>query len=300
MKPSFQQRFGISPKAPIDADFPPSTRSALMFILQRFAENSAIRTDISSNRWKVIFVELLRTAKRNFEEVGRGIGAAHCHELLAKLEWYQVYTFCERIYDSLISETSYYDQERDERIIQISLEENRNRFESELNTLLSEENIGYVFEQGEFRRPGRPQTQKNVSRVNAVLSDPALHTVKTHYIKAYNFFSNKNPDYENAVKEALCALEAAIEIKSGQKVSKDFARQVMTLSGIEPNQIPTPIVQAMVKLHAYRGAGTGVAHGSTEGLKVTGTEAELILSLAAAFITYTVEFYDYLEPEIPF
>jgi len=34
----------------------------------------------------------------------------------------------------------------------------------------------------------------------------------------------------------------------------------------------------MIKLHAYRGAGSGVAHGTTEGFHVTAFEAELVLT----------------------
>jgi hypothetical protein len=67
-------------------------------------------------------------------------------------------------------------------------------------------------------------------------------------------------------------------------VSKDFAKEVLKLSEAG---IPATIVQVLVKLHACRGSASGAAHANvTGGFKVGSLEAELILSLSAAVITY--------------
>lgn len=72
------------------------------------------------------------------------------------------------------------------------------------------------------------------------------------------------------------------------------------LGGIEYDKIPSPIIGAMIKIFAYRGTAEGVAHGITKGLRVSSTEAELVLSIVAAFITYLVSFFDGLKDEPPF
>ena len=56
----------------------------------------------------------------------------------------------------------------------------------------------------------------------------------------------------------------------------------------------------MIKLHGYRGSGRGVAHAALEGNRVSEIDAELVLSLTAAYITYLVDLFPDSEDEIPF
>jgi len=200
----------------------------------------------------------------------------------------------------LLEEKSHYDSYNQDWILETPLDAIRAKFTEEINNLLSEEGIPFEFEEGQFRRTGRPQTQKNLSRVAGVLVDPTLQTVKTHYLKAQAFFTNKTPDLENAVKEAICALEAAVEIKSGIKVSKDFARELPKLAEDSESGIPAPIVQMLVKFHSYRGSGAGVSHGNTGGYRIGNHEAEMVLSATAVFVTYIVDYFNSIEPEVPF
>ncbi len=300
MKTSFSQRHGIHAKSSQANDFPVSARNALMFILQRFVDEGFVRSKEDSHPWRNIYIELLRTNRSSFTDVPNKISPADCLRVLIEMRWDLVYIFCERFYEQLLVEKSYYDSYHEEWVLQVSLESIRQTYSQEMNNILSEEGISFVFEEGEFRRTGRPQTQKNIVRVNAVLADPSLKPVKAHYLKAHGFFSDKTPDYENCVKEAICALEAALEIKSGQKVSKDFSRELPKLISSANEGIPAPIIQMMIKFQSYRGSGTGVSHGNTEGFPIGSLEAEMVLSVSAALITYIVDHYTSLEPEIPF
>ncbi len=92
----------------------------------------------------------------------------------------------------------------------------------------------------------------------------------------------------------------AAEILSGEKVSKDFTREMLKLGGTEDDKIPSPIITSMIKIFAYRGTAEGVAHGVSEGLRVSSNEAELILSLVASYITYLVSFFDNNKDKTPF
>jgi hypothetical protein len=59
-------------------------------------------------------------------------------------------------------------------------------------------------------RKGRKHTADLVSRADVVLGDPRLDSARKHYAKAAQFFrAPTKADYENAVKEAVCAVEAA-------------------------------------------------------------------------------------------
>ena len=69
--------------------------------------------------------------------------------------------------------------------------------------------------------------------------------------------------------------------------------------GNVPGQIPPPIAESMLKIHAYRGSGQGVSHAALQGNRVEQAEAELTLSLVASYVTYLVSLYP-REDEIPF
>ena len=299
-KTSFNQRVGLE-STPVEDDFPQSARNGLMYILQQFIDDDFIKTRHLSSSLHAIYLELLRTGKSDFLSIDKNIDIGDCHKLLGEMPWDKVYVFCERVYDNLLIEKSSYDSYNEESHLDMPLEQVKALFESELNNLCSEENLGYRFQEGQFYKPGRPQTQKNIIKANTVLADHRLHRVKVHYNKACRFFNERiNPDYQNSVKEALCALESAAEIMSGKKVSKDFSREISKLSGPDTDKLPPPVVQAMIKIFGYRGTGEGVSHGNTDGLQVSRFEAELILSIVGAFVTYLVDFYNNLEPDIPF
>lgn len=298
MNASFGQRHGLHSTRPITSDFPTTARTGLMFVLQTMVSQDYIKRTSDTSPWKSICVEIMRTNKTAFSEINFQVDAAYCQELLAGMRWDSVFVLCERVYSQLLVRTGHWDQ--GEWTEQVPVDKVRQEYAGEINNLLSEENISFVFEDGEFRRSGRPQTHKNITKANAILSVPRLQGVRQHFSKASQFFFAKTPDFPNSIKEALCALEVAIEVEAGLKVSKDFARIAMDLAGTDPEKIPAPIVQLMIKLHAYRGAAEGVAHGTTEGLRASQNEAELILSIVAALITYIVDHFASTLPEALF
>lgn len=295
MKTAFTQRIGVNQNAPIANGFPDTAKTGLWYILKRFVTEEKVRHRDEKNPWDLIILEMLRTIRTEAvpaePDAFPNLPEEDCHDSLKAMSWTQVYIFCERFYAHILNDAGYLDRDGD-WIVRIPVSTARDEFTDEINNLLGEENLSFVFENGEFRRAGRPQTQKNISRMNAVLVEPRLERVLKHFQKAYAFFSAKAPDNENALKEAVTAVEAAIEIVSGNKVSKDFAKEVLKLSEAG---IPATIVQVLVKLHACRGSASGAAHANvTGGFKVGSLEAELMLSLSAAVITYVVDYYNSL------
>jgi hypothetical protein len=130
--------------------------------------------------------------------------------------------------------------------------------------------------------------------MGAVLADTRLEQVKNHYIKARKFFDLRpTPDPENCIKEALCSLEASIEILTTKNASKEFEKVIKQLEGNNSNQIPYPIGDGLIKLHSYRGSGQGVAHAALLGNKVTILEAELVLNIVASYITYLADLFPF-------
>ncbi len=295
----FKQRFGFDATKPIVKDFPETARIALCYLINDLIKREYLGDNKNKALGKVIN-ELYRILRKrvtgNFKDVDEEL-----MWLLKTMEWPQVYTFCERVYERFL--TSVGPRDRSGTVVEgwetESITEVRQYYSDELNNLLLEENISYQFIDGQFLRKGRAQTQKNIQRAGAVLSDPSLLRVRTHFNKARSFYDLRpDPDVENCIKEALCALEACVEIKTKKPASKDFIKVIKQLTGND--KIPSPIAEGMLKLYAYRGSGEGVAHAAIEGVKVTALEAELVLSLVATYITYVVDLFIESEDEIPF
>lgn len=292
----FNQRFGIEVSKVIDNDFPKTARIGLFNLLSIFAENRCVF-------WSAIRNELLRTARIEYNDIDEYLYINDCKDMLYNMEWYKIFIFCERVYQTLLHEVGHSEygyNNAEEYIVDKTLSEVKEYFSRELRNLLLEENISVSFENGEFNRIGKVQTQKNINKVNSVLIDPRLQRVKQHYQKAQKCFNeNLFPDNENCIKEAICALESCADILTGEDISKDFSSRLKKYGGSSEDKIPTPIIESIVKVYGYRGTGKGVAHGNIKGLRVTKIEAELVLSLTAVYITYLVDFFS-SESEIPF
>jgi hypothetical protein len=285
------QRLGIPQDAPIYNDFPIKSRIALAYIFNDLSKRVYIQED-------QIIQELNRIGRftsADFEGYEKKNFVNQVLVRLQKIRWYDVMNFCERVYEKFLHEIGW---END--FSYVSLEEIRNYYSKEINQILIEDNLAFSFENGYFQRRGRAQTQKSIERVATVLSNPTLEQVKNHFNKALRFFSARpNPDNENCVKETLCALEASVEILSGKKASLDFDKAINQITGNDLRQIPPPIADSMKKIHSYRGSGQGVAHAALQGNRVLPVDAELVLSVVAAYITYLFDLFP-LEDEIPF
>jgi hypothetical protein len=295
----FGQRFGFEQSKPIDDDFPESARVALAYLLDNLVHKGYVSS------WREVYDELHRTGRLVDVKSGAS-GRVLALDLLREMNWVQVYVFCERVYDCLLIPRGYFEESlpydhSGAWVETESISEVRAYYVDGLNSILAEENIGYHFVNGQFQRRGRPQTQKSIQRLGAVLADPRLARVRVHFNKARKFFDERpEPDTENCVKEAVCALEASVEILTGKPASRNFDRVIRQFQGNEPGKIPPPIVEGMIKLRAYRGGAQGVAHAALEGSAVSEVGAELVLSLVATYITYLVDLFQQEEEELPF
>ncbi len=125
--------------------------------------------------------------------------------------------------------------------------------------------------------------------VKTILANAKLPEVYEHFSKSVNFYDNTlEPDIQNCVKEAACALEAYISKQTGEK---DFDVAIRKLSGNNVRQIPHTLTPGLSKLHDYRGGAKGVAHAAIEGSKITKLEAELVLNLTASYLVYFHELF---------
>ena len=114
----------------------------------------------------------------------------------------------------------------------------------------------------------------------------------TRFVAAYNQFTNAlnliekrpRPDYPNAVKDAVGAIEGVANIINGTSN--------MTLSGLMSvhrfSAIHGAIREMTGKLYAYRGDAEGAAHGAVGKPPVGEEEANLVITLASGIIAYLI------------
>ncbi len=287
----FPSRFGIESKSVIDSDFPESARIGLWYILCRNVELK--RTE----GWVRIAEELLRLQrwKRTFTE---NEAADLSYSVLNEIEWKRVYIFCERVFEKLLSAQINYDYQGDpETVYELDLV--RKDYEADINQLLGEETIVYRIKNGEFYRPGRLHSQKIVSKASIILLDPALRDARQHFNKARQFFEKApEPDFPNAIKEAVSAMEAATKhlFSTGQQ---DFERVIKSIKDASGESIPPTIINGLLAPYRFRGAGHAVAHGGATGGSATAAVAEWTLTVVAASIIYLRDIAQSHEAEQP-
>jgi len=188
----FEQRFGLTDKKPIHDDFPESARVALVYLIEDLWSKNYIISNENTQSWRITFNELYRVGRTLESDAHWNSTQEELFWLIKKMDWFKIFTFCERVYSRLLT-----------KVDSVSLEEVQEYFSLELNQLLMEENIDYKFEIGQFERKGRLQTQKSINKMGSVLSDSSLIDVRRHYNKALKFF-NQTPeaDYSNSVADA--------------------------------------------------------------------------------------------------
>lgn len=290
----FTRRFGLVEGPPVDRDFPHPARVALFHVLDQLVEGQMIRN------WNILIGEMERLARVPPEGFSDDQAAKQrALELLESLPWQRVFELCERTHHKLLSPTYYWNGNESEE--HTSLESVRADFSVEVNQILVEENIAFEFRNGRFVRPGRLNYQKAAAAAQRVLARPELKPAASHYMKAQRFFEGAvGADYPNTVKEAVAALEAAAKALFPWTKETDFRAILKKLQGTDAGQVPPTLAKGMEHLYSFRGAATGVAHGGATGGEVTPEVAELVLSLAAAFITYLAEVETRATADLPF
>jgi hypothetical protein len=279
----------------IDNDFPKTAKIGLLHILYDLVDSRFV------SGWQEVTAELQRIAR-----IRPGPGdktQAKSHVLaeagLELLPWEKVFDFCERLYSHLAREVV--DQSGFDRIeVLTPLSGVQEYIAKELQRLFLEENLPFEFSNGVVRRRGRRHTADQVSRAELVLGDPRLSSALMHFNKALKYFRTvAQPDYENTVKEAVCAVEAAARALFPDKGST-LGAIVNSITGDDPGQLPKTIAKTFHGLYGFSGSGVGVRHGGTSGGSVTKELAEYALALSASQIVLLVDVAAALETPVPF
>lgn len=120
------------------------------------------------------------------------------------------------------------------------------------------------------------------------VKDSELNVARVHFRKARRFRDAAEPDYENAVKEAVSAVEAYLRTLTGEKDFKKALQKAMKAG------VPKPLGALIEKLYAWRGDEPGVAHAAAVLPNVGRAEADFACNEAMVINRYL---RDVLAPE---
>jgi hypothetical protein len=284
----------------IDNDFPETARVGLLHLLFDLVSKQYVAG------WPEVATELQRIGRQvPVEYESSSVPSTRkarqdVEGALAALAWDRAYDFCERLHGHLASETGYYDDTRAYNV-KTSRGEVQEYIAEELQRLFSEESLAFEFSDGVVRRRGRKHTVDVASKAQVVLGDTRLTSARTHYEKALQFFRNPSkPDFENTVKEAVCAVEAAGKAlfpAARAATLGDLAKWLTTGKDVS---VPKALCQTITAVYAYRSGGDGVGHGGASGGVATAEVAEYMLAVCASQVIYLVDLANAQEGEIPF
>jgi hypothetical protein len=150
-----------------------------------------------------------------------------------------------------------------------------------INLALQMDNVGWrLDDDGEFTRLEQdPSARVAVARASHVLQDERLADVRKHYTKALSLFNTlRQPDFENAIKEAILCLESVGKIAAG--LPKGTLGDVADHLG--GKVIPKPLDSVLRALHGYS-SQNWIRHS---GGKVSLDEAQFVIVMASNCIAY--------------
>jgi len=132
----------------------------------------------------------------------------------------------------------------------------------------------------------------NSAEIETIMSaaETQYQSVNTHIKKALTLFADrKNPDYENAIKESISAVEAMCCIITGQ--SGPQATLGKTIKKLKECgvYIHSAMENAFSSLYGYTSDEDGIRHGGIDFANAPAEDAKYMLISCSAFVNYLID-----------
>ena len=121
----------------------------------------------------------------------------------------------------------------------------------------------------------------------ATLASGAFVAARQHTQAAISLFSKKpEPDYRNAIKEAISAVEAAARVitENPKATLGDALKKINENMAIHP-----ALREAMNKLYGYTSDEGGIRHAMLEESNIDEAEAKFMIVACSAFVNFCVQ-----------
>ena len=195
-------------------------------------------------------------------------------EVIRLCQWYEFYEICELVYRVFTG------RHRREYGDKVAL-----KFSSSANAQFRRYGLAWQYDnKGEIIRVHPKLVENMIATARACLiSNSKYKGPDEQFSKAIGHLNARpNPDYENAVKDAIGAVEGLARIL----MSSNATLSEILKTPLVKNSMHQTLGESLGKIYAYRGDEGGVAHGLVGPSKVGKEEADLILTLTAGYIVY--------------
>lgn len=273
----FSQRIGVLPQEElvqierIDDDLKNSLWNALTIVyFQRVEFSASSRHDITRNSnlfqlmqniWLHFFKEPVDQMPRKFSDTVK-----YLRQWFYKEKWYRVFDFVEHVAVHGPSKV-------------------KSDFVNICNHILDRENSAYRFVNGVI---AEITCQEEVSEVESAITNTSINSgAKKHLQSALSLMSDKiAPDYRNAIKESISAVESIARYISND----DRATLGKALKAIEQDRGLHPALKAAFSsLYEYTNDADGIRHALMKEDNLTKADARFMLVICSAFSNYLVE-----------
>lgn len=120
--------------------------------------------------------------------------------------------------------------------------------------------------------------------VGPIMADDRYAASRRALEKAIRYYRQAVPDYENAAKEAVSAVESAARTIAGGSSLSDALPRIRTEFGLHPQ-----IMAALTNLWSLASDSPNVRHGSPVNRPLTPSEAQLMVNWSSAALLLLVE-----------
>jgi hypothetical protein len=190
-----------------------------------------------------------------------------------QLKWYEVYDLIEFIAEhyKVIVGNRYHPTKREQ-------------YEQEVNRILQAELSGYRFIAGVLSPISDEVEIKEIEEAAEKSSQLGLEGVREHIRTALDNLGKKPaPDYRNAIKEAISAVESVARQLSGEK---DLGAALEKLS--KQINIHGALKSGFTKLYGYSSDEDGIRHAILEQTSVGFDEAKYMIVACSAFVNFLI------------
>lgn len=157
----------------------------------------------------------------------------------------------------------------------------RHGFIAQCNRILEEERSAYRFLGKQITRITDKEEIKEVEQASSA-SNPK--TIRVHIEQSIRLYSDRAfPDYRNAIKEAISAVEAAAQFITYD----DKATLGKALSKIEEShEIHPALKKGFSNIYGYTNDANGIRHALSEAREISEADARFMIVSCSAFTNY--------------
>jgi hypothetical protein len=197
-----------------------------------------------------------------------------------ELDWFEVYNFLEFLSGSAVRNF------KPQTNAQISDPKKFDeRFRSRVNFFLEREKSAYRFV-GDAIVPITSELERSAIEQAMAASD-RFSGARSHIQHAIALYGRKpEPDYRNAIKEAISAVESVVRVitKNEKSTLGDALKALESIRPLHP-----AFKQAMEKLYGYTSDEAGIRHSLIDLTKVDEADAKFMIVTCSAFVNFCVQ-----------